>query len=147
VEFEDLKASYEHQFNSVVKSLFDKLLFPSQRHGLEPKLEARPLEQTGNTTDGENQIIATLTKDPVKLYIDWVESTKFSGVRSRIERLFESQDEVAWSDIRERAQSNCSMYFLVPGDLDKIKQRAITEAIWEDLQNGWISKKPKPKAA
>lgn len=146
-EFEDLKASYEHQFNSVVKSLFDKLLFPSQRPGLEPKLEARPLEHTGNTTDGENQIIATLTKDPVKLYVDWVESTKFSGVRSRIERLFENQDEVAWSDIRDRAQSNCSMYFLVPGDLERIKQRAITEALWEDLQNGWISKKPKPKVS
>ena len=146
-EFEDLKTGYEQQLNSVIKSLFDKLLFPSQRRGQEPRLEARPLEQTGDTTDGENRIIGTLAKDPVKLYLDWLDGNRFNGVKARIEQLFGNQDECAWQDIKDRAQSDCSMYFLVPGDLDKIKQRAINEEQWEDLRNGWISKKPKPKVS
>lgn len=146
-EFEDLKGKYELHFSGVIKSLFDRLLVPRQRQGSDPKLEAMPLEQVGSTTDGEAQIEATLTRDPIKLYLDWTDPAKFSGIKTRIERLFGSQDEVAWSDIKDKIQSDCSMYFLVPGDLDKIKLRAINEGLWEDLQNGWISKKPKPKTS
>jgi hypothetical protein len=146
-EFEDLKGKYELHFNGVIKSLFDRLLVPRQRPGSEPKLEAMPLEQVGSTTDGEAQIEATLTRDPIKLYLDWTDPAKFSGIRTRIERLFGNQDEVAWNDIKDKIQSDCSMYFLVPGDLDKIKSRAVNEVLWEDLQNGWISKKPKPKTS
>jgi hypothetical protein len=146
-EFEDLKGKYELHFSGVIKSLFDKLLVPRQRTGSEPKLEPMPLEQVGSTTDGEAQIEATLTRDPIKLYLDWTDPAKFSGIRTRIERLFGNQDEVSWADIKDKIQSDCSMYFLVPGDLDKIKSRAINEGLWEDLQNGWISKKPKPKTS
>jgi hypothetical protein len=146
-EFEDLKGKYELHFSGVIKSLFDKLLVPRQRTGAEPKLEPMPLEQVGSTTDGEAQIEATLTRDPIKLYLDWTDPAKFSGIRTRIERLFGNQDEVSWADIKDKIQSDCSMYFLVPGDLDKIKSRAINEGLWEDLQNGWISKKPKPKTS
>lgn len=146
-EFEDLKGKYELHFSGVIKSLFDRLLVPRQRQGSDPKLEAMPLEQVGSTTDGEAQIEATLTRNPIKLYLDWTDPAKFSGIRTRIERLFGNQDEVAWNDVKDKIQSDCSMYFLVPGDLDKIKLRAVNEGLWEDLQNGWISKKPKPKTS
>lgn len=144
-EFEDLKKQYELTFTGVVKTLFDKILFPFQTQSTVASLKAINLEQSGDTNDGEARVEITLTKDPIKLYLDWSDSNKFSGVRTRVERLFGPQDEVPWSDIKDKAQTDCSMFFLPPGDLDKIKARAVNEGIWEDLGNGYISKKPKPK--
>ena len=146
-EFEDLKKQFELTFTGVVKTLFDKLLFPFQTQNTPPKLQPRNLEQSGDTNDGEARIEATLTKDPIKLYLDWQDPTKFSGVKSRVERLFGPQDDVAWADIKDKAQTDCSMYFLPSGDLEKIKTRAINEGLWEDLGNGYVTKKPKPKQA
>lgn len=147
-EFEDAKAELDQNLTGVLKSLFDKLLFPFQRSpSSAPELMPRPLEQSGNTTDGEARVESTLLKDPIKLYVDWQDGTKFSAVRTRVERLFAGQDDVPWSDVKERAQLDCSMYFLPPGDLDRIKARAINEAKWEDLGNGWVTKRPRPKEA
>jgi hypothetical protein len=144
-EFEDLKKQYELSFTGVVKSLFDKILFPSQLQNNPASLKAINLEQSGDTNDGEKRVEMTLIKDPIKLYLDWTEANKFSGVKARIERLFGLQDEVPWADIKDKAQTDCSMFFLPPGDIDKIKLRAINEGLWEDLGNGYVSKKPKPK--
>jgi hypothetical protein len=146
-EFEDLKKQFELTFTGVVKTLFDKLLFPIQMPNTPAKLQPRNLEQSGDTNDGETRIETTLAKDPIKLYLDWLDPTKFSGVKSRVERLFGSQDDVAWADIKDKAQTDCSMYFLPHGDLEKIKTRAINEGFWEDLGNGYVTKKPKPKQA
>jgi hypothetical protein len=52
-----------------------------------------------------------------------------------------------WADIKDKAQTDCSMYFLPSGDLEKIKIRAVNEGLWEDLGNGYVTKKPKPKQA
>jgi hypothetical protein len=147
-EFEDVNQEYDQHFTGILKSLFDKLFFPFQRASeLEPSMVSRPLEQVGNTTDGEARIEATLQKDPVKLLCDWSDDQKFSMVRSRLEKLFRDQAEANWADIKERAQTDCAMYFLPPGDIEKIKLRACNEGKWDDLGNGWVSKAPKPKEA
>lgn len=146
-EFEELKKQFELSFTGVIKTLFDKLLFPFQVGQGKPLLQAKNLEQAENNNDGEARVENTLIKDPVKLYIDWQDATKFNAVRTRIERLFGSQDDVNWSDIKDKAQTDCSMYFLPQGDLERIKQRAINEGKWEDLGNGQVTKKPKPKQA
>lgn len=145
-EFEEAKRGYEQNFNGVLKTLFDRLLFPFQKtQTSEPELVGRPLEQIADSNDGEARIEATLTKDPIKLYVDWQDSTRFSAVRSRLERLFKGVDEIAKTDLRDRTQTDCAMYFLPPGDFDKVLARAINEGNWEDLNNGWITRKPKPK--
>jgi hypothetical protein len=115
--------------------------------GGKPMLQAKNLEQAENNNDGEARIENTLTKDPLKLYLDWQEATKFNAVRSRVERLFGQQDEASWSDIKDKAQTDCSMYFLPQGDLERLKTRACNEGKWEDLGNGQVTKKPKPKQA
>lgn len=147
-EFEDTRRECEQHFTGTLKTLFDKLFFPHQRaQDAGPSLQARPLEQAGDTEEGETRIEATLAKDPIKLLTDWSDDTKFSMARSRVERLFRGQDDVNWADIKERSQTDCSMYFLPPGDLDKIRLRACNEGRWEDLGNGWVTKSPRPKEA
>lgn len=147
-EFEDLSQEYDQHLTGILKALFDKLYFPVHRpNASEPELMARPLEQTGNTTDGEARVEATLQKDPIKLYVDWTEGPRFGAVRNRVERLFRGQDDVNWVDIKDRVQTDCGMFFLAPGDLEKVKARALNEGLWEDIGNGWVTKRPRPKEA
>ena len=146
-DFQELQKQFELSFTGVIKTLFDKLLYPFQVGGGKPMLQAKNLEQAENNNDGEARIENTLTKDPLKLYLDWQEATKFNAVRSRVERLFGQQDEASWSDIKDKAQTDCSMYFLPQGDLERLKTRACNEGKWEDLGNGQVTKKPKPKQA
>lgn len=147
-EFEDAKQEYDQHFTGILKTLFDKLFYPFQRNTEpEPSMMSRPLEQVGNTTDGEARVETTLQKDPIKLLSDWSDDQKFPTVRSRVEKLFRNQPEANWDDIKDRAQTDCSMYFLPPNDIDKIKKRACNEGKWEDLGNGWVSKAPKAKEA
>lgn len=145
-EFEELEGKYAQHFNGVMKTIFDRLLVPTQRTGQESRLESRPLEQMADTNDGESRVEVTLTKDPQKLFLDWSAPSDFSSVRGRVERLF-AKDDMSWTDIKDKAQTDCNMYLLPPGDLDKIKTRAVNEGKWEDLGNGWVTKRPKPKEA
>nr|WP_276978228.1 DUF499 domain-containing protein [Ferrimicrobium acidiphilum] len=149
-EYEDLKVKFDQDLTGVLKTLFDKLFYPYRAistNGLPELKPSKGLESVGDTNAGEAQIEATLTKDPVKLYLDWEQGEKFSGVITRIEQLFGDQDVVPWSDIREKTQTDAAMYFLAPGDLDRIRSKAVNEGRWEDQGNGWITKKPKPKEA
>lgn len=146
-EFEEIKKQFELSFTGVIKTLFDKLLYPFQMGNGRPTLQAKNLEQAEDNNDGEKRIELTLTKNPVKLFLDWQDATNFNAVRTRIERLFGPQDEASWADIKDKSQTDCSMYFLPAGDLERIKTRACTEGKWEDLGNGHITKKPQPKQA
>ena len=82
-EFEELETKFAQQFNGVLKSIFDKLLLPTQRPGKDPVLEPRPLEQAGDTNDGEGRVEATLIKDPKKLFTDWSQPSDFAAVIGR----------------------------------------------------------------
>ena len=149
-EFEELKKRFEHDLTGVLKSLFDKLFYPFRAisSGGKPELkEAKGLAAVGDTNNGEAQIEETLRKDPVKLYLDWESGTAFSGICTRIEALFGDTDNIAWSDVKDKVQEDAAMYLLPPGDLERIKTKAINEGRWEDLSNGWITKRPKPKEA
>lgn len=149
-EYQDLSVRFNQDLTGVLKTLFDKLFYPYRAIGINGPAElklSKGLESVGDTNAGEAQIEATLSKDPVKLYLEWEQGDKFSGVITRIEKLFGAQDMIPWGDIKEKTQTDAAMYFLAPGDLDRIKSRAINEGRWEDLTTGWITKKPKPKEA
>ena len=147
-ELEAKTAEYENAFNSAVLSLFDKVLFPIQRHGKDPQLASKPLDPKRDMNerfDGEAQIEKTLTSDPLKLYLDVDEA--FDAIRDQAETVLwpDGSDEARWSDAAERYAEQPSMYWLVPGGLEKLKSAATSRGIWEDLGNGYISKRPKPK--
>ena len=147
-DLERKQVLYEQDFNATLLSIFDKVLFPIQRAGQEPRLAAKPLEQTRDATkpfDGEAQIEKTLTADPIKLYLDI--DKNFDALRDKAEDLLwpENQDETRWSDAADRYAEQAGMPWLPPRGLDNLKAIAINRGLWEDLGNGYITKKPRKK--
>ena len=140
--------TYEQDFNSTVLGLFDKVLFPIHRGGRSPQLADKALDLTRDTTkpfNGEEQIEKTLTSDPLKLYFD-VEKN-FDPICDKAQDLLwpENLDDARWSDIADRYSEQAGMPWLPPKGLDDLKSIACNRGLWEDLGNGYITKKPKKK--
>lgn len=147
-ELEKKQQSYEQDFNSTVLNLFDKVLFPRQRAGKPADLATKTLEMARDTKlpfDGEAQVEKTLTTNPLKLYLD-VEKD-FDPIRDKSQDLLwpENQDEARWSDVADRYAEQAGMPWLPPKGLDTLKSIACNRGLWEDLGNGYVTKKPKKK--
>ena len=147
-DLERKQQSYEQDFNSTILNLFDKVLFPIQRAGKPSQLAPKALDMTRDATkpfNGEEQIEKTLTANPVKLYLD-VEK-EFDAARDKSEDLLwpENLDEARWADVVDRYAEQAGMYWLPPKGLDTLKSIACNRGLWEDLGNGYVTKKPKKK--
>ncbi len=148
---DDLKRkqqTYEQDFNSTILNLFDKVLFPRQRAGRPAELAAKPLDPTRDATkpfNGEEQIEKTLTSNPLKLYLD--PEKDFDAVRDKAEDLLwpENQDEARWSDMLDRYAEQASMPWLPPKGLETLRTIAYNRGLWEDLKNGYVTRRPKKK--
>ena len=148
VDLEQKLQTYEQDFNATILNLFDKVLFPIQRAGKSAELASKALDRTRDTKqpfDGEAQIEKTLTSDPLKLYLD-VEKD-FDPIRDKAQDLLwpEKQDEARWADIVDRYTEQAGMPWLPPRCLDTLKSIACNRGLWEDLGNGYITRKPKKK--
>jgi hypothetical protein len=147
-DLERKQAAYEQDFNSTVLGLFDKVLFPIQRADRPPQLAARPRDMTRDGTkpfDGEAQIEKTLVTDPLKLYLN-VEKA-FDALRDKAEDLLwpAGQDETRWADAADRYAEQAGMPWLPPRGLDDLKTIAVNRGLWEDLGNGYVTKRPAKK--
>lgn len=148
-DLEHKQQTYEQDFNSTILNLFDKVLFPIHRAGKPtPQLAPKALDATRDATkpfDGELQIEKTLTSDPLKLYLDI--DKNFDPIRDKAQDLLwpENQDEARWSDVEDRYSEQAGMFWLPPKGLDALKFNACNRALWEDLGNGYVTKKPKKK--
>lgn len=147
-ELEKKQQTYEQDFNATVLGLFDKVLFPRQPGGRSPLLQPKPLDMSRDTKlpfDGELQIEKTLKSDPLKLYLDV--DKDFDAIRDRAQDVLfpENQDEARWADIVDRMAEQAGMPWLPPKGLDQLKAIACNRGLWEDLGNGYITKKPKKK--
>lgn len=147
-DLETKQQTYEQDFNTTILSLFDKVLFPIHRAGRQSQLVSKALDVTRDATqpfNGEEQIEKTLTAQPVKLFLD-VEQ-EFDAIRDKAQDLLwpENLDEARWSDVADRYAEQAGMYWLPPRALDTLKAIACNRGLWEDLGNGYVSKKPKKK--
>jgi hypothetical protein len=147
-DLERKQQTYEQDFNSTILGLFDKVLFPIQRAGKQAQLAAKALDMTRDATkpfNGEEQIEKTLTSNPLKLYLD-VEK-EFDAIRDKAQDLLwpENQDDTRWSDTADRYFEQAGMSWLPPNALDTLKSIACNRGLWEDLGNGYVTKKPKKK--
>ena len=147
-ELEKKQQTYEQDFNSTILNLFDKVLFPIQRAGKPCQLAPKALDMTRDSQkpfNGEDQIEKTLTSNPLKLYLD-VEKD-FDPIRDKAQDLLwpENQDETRWTDSIDRMAEQAGMPWLPPKGLETLKSIACNRGLWEDLGNGYVSKKPKKK--
>lgn len=147
-DLERKQQSYEQDFNSTILNLFDKVLFPIQRSGKSAQLAVKPLYMTRDATkpfNGEEQIEKTLVSNPMKLFLD-VEG-EFEAIRDKAQDLLwsENQDEARWADVQDRYVEQSGMMWLPPKGLESLKAIACNRGLWEDLGNGYITKKPKKK--
>jgi hypothetical protein len=147
-DLERKQQTYEQDFNSTILNLFDKVLFPIQRAGRPAQLAFKALDMTRDATkpfNGEEQIEKTLTSNPLKLFLD-VEKD-FDAIRDKAQDLLwpENQDEARWSDVADRYAEQAGMPWLPPKGLDALKSIACNRGLWEDLGNGYVTKKPKKK--
>jgi hypothetical protein len=139
---------YEQDFTATILSLFDKVLFPIQRPGKPAQLASKPFDMARDTSkpfDGEDQIEKTLTAHPLKYYPDI--EREFDAIRDKAEDLLwpDNQDEARWSDIVDRYAELACMPWLPPRGLDSLKSIACNRGLWEDLGNGYVTKKPQKK--
>lgn len=148
LDLESKQQTYAQDFNATILSLFDRVLFPIQRAGKPVQLASKPLDLTRDATkefNGEDQIEKTLVSHPIKLYLD-VEKD-FDAIRDKAQDLLwpENQDEARWSDVVDRYAEQSGMPWLPPKGLDTLKSIACNRGLWEDLGNGYVTKKPKKK--
>ncbi len=145
-ELDDKRTQYEQDFQSTVLNVFDKVLFPSHQTGTD-LLRSKALDTTypsGETYNGERQVIKTLTTDPLKLYTDI--KGNFDALKARAESLlFGGQDEVRRVDLIDKMKQKTQMPWLPPKGIDALLQEAYQRGLWEDMGNGYVTKAPKPK--
>jgi hypothetical protein len=145
-ELDEKKAQYAQDFQATVLAVFDKLFFPGNNRG-EDVLRSKALDSTYPSNEpynGENQIKKTLTTDPIKLYIQITEN--FDALRARAESLlFGSQDEARKVDLLDNMKQKTQMPWLPCREIDKLFTEAYQRSVWEDLGNGYITKRPKPR--
>lgn len=146
-ELQRKREAYEQDFMATFLGLFDKVFFPRQS-GKTDLLEMKPLSVDridAESFNGEDQIEKTLSSNPIKLYLDV--DTNFDAIRTKAEMLLwpAGQDEARWTDIVDRMAEQAGMPWLPPKGLEQVKTIAINRGLWEDLGNGYISKKPKKK--
>lgn len=146
-DLDEKQAQYEQDFQSTVLALFDKLLFPGKQGGGEV-LRAKVLDSTYPSSEpynGERQVIKTLTTDPIKLYTDI--PSNFDALKARAEaELFGGQEDVRRTDLIDKMRQSTAMPWLPSKGLDLLLQEAFKRGVWEDLGNGYITRKPKPKS-
>ena len=145
-ELDEKKAQYEQDFQTTVLSVFDKLLFPGNNRG-EDVLRPKALDSTYPSNEpynGERQVVKTLTSDPIKLYTQINEN--FDALRARAESLlFGTLDEARKTDLLDKMKQKTQMPWLPSRGFDQLAIEAYQRGVWEDLGNGYITKKPKPK--
>ncbi|MDA8346579.1 MAG: DUF499 domain-containing protein [Thermaerobacter sp.] len=140
--------TFEQHFTSAVLSLFDKVLFPIQRPDRAPQLAQKPLDPTRDTTkpfNGEEQIEKTLSSPPLKLHVD-IEKD-FDSICEKAEALLwpQGQDQARWADVEDRYAEQAGMPWLPPRGLATLKSTACIRGLWEELGNGYVTKRPEKK--
>jgi hypothetical protein len=148
-ELESKQLQYDQDLNTIIFSVFDKILFPFQASGYEPSLESKPLDMTRDQNlpyNGEQQIEKTLSSPPQKLFLD-VNDETIDNLRTKAEMLLWRNDsnEISMSDLRDRLSEQAGMPWLGQREFSQLMAIAQQRGWWEDLGNGYITKQPKKK--
>lgn len=147
-ELEAKKTQYEQDFQATILSVFDTICYPRRAPDGKDVLKHKPLDSSYSSSEpysGERQVIKTLTSDPIKLYTDV--QLHFDPLRSKMEGvLFGAQESLPRTALQDGLRQNTSMPWMPPDGLNRLIALACQNGQWEELDNGYISKNPRPKA-
>lgn len=125
--------------NSAIRETFIKLYFPRNNENGDVLAETEITFQfTGNDFNAEEQIKNVLKEE--RKFTDDISSPTF---RKMVEdKLFgQTEAEVRWEDLKDRAARSCRWTWHHPRALDDLKAKVIYEGQWRD-NGGYISKGP-----
>lgn len=147
-ELEAKLEQYAQDFTSTLKNLFDKVFFPRQLPDKLAELTHKALDYSRDNAkvfNGEEQIEKTLTEQPLKLYLSVKDN--IDPIRVKAERLLfpAGLTEGRWTDIVDASAEQAGMPWLPPKGLEEVKAILCSEGRWQDLGNGYVTCKPKPK--
>jgi hypothetical protein len=139
-ELDEKQEAAEQDFNSTVKSTFNRIYYPT-KSGLEPTKVAMTF--TGNRFDGEEQIEQALASVGVsKLVID-LENSAQAQIKKAEDLLWPAgQKRVPWRDIKARAIANPRWTWLPQNGLDQLKKIAEQQGRWRDCNDGYEEQGP-----
>ncbi|ARK10386.1 DUF499 domain-containing protein [Fibrella sp. ES10-3-2-2] len=137
VQAEDLEIKIKHNFLSAVQQTFVKLWYP---HSQGLKADNFSMQFSGSSYIGEDQIRATLTSGR-KFITDEPTGDLF---RKQAEiKLFGSQKNQPWADIRRKAAMDIKWPWHKPNALDQLKDAMLHQDQWRSSSN-WIEIGPFP---
>jgi hypothetical protein len=140
-EADGLRDRYLGQFLSAVKETFSVLWYPTTQSGNEALASADFLMKfDGNKYDGEQQVVQVLT-DKQKFTTD-VSSDTF---RKKVEARLFTADPMLWTQVKERAATNCQWQWHRRDALDALKTQLLHKELWVEEGSGWIRKSPPQK--
>jgi hypothetical protein len=147
-ELEKKQNQYDFDLTTTILTIFDKIIFPIHRSNKKPELVSRTLETTRDSSkpyNGEEQIEKTLSTDPRKYFSDI--QNNFDILRDKSETLLwpQGQSETRWIDCVEHMAEFCGFPWIPPKGLEELRIICCSQGLWEDLGNGYISKRPQKK--
>ena len=141
-ELEDEAEQAEHEFNSTVVNLFNRVYYPT-RNGLTPAKLGMTF--TGNQFRAEDQIEKALTDVSASKLVTNVEANA-EMLMTRAEDMLWSGTErrVPWRDVASRATTNPRWPWLPPKGLELLRKIAEGQGRWRYTEDGYIEKGPFP---
>jgi len=101
------------------------------------------MEFSSNNYNGEEQI-----RDLLESRMKFTKDTSSPAFRSKLEERIFTQKEMRWIDIKERAATNTSWQWHIPGALENLRDEMLKKEIWK-MSGDYIDKGPfeKPKTS
>jgi hypothetical protein len=143
-ELEEETEQAEHEFNSTVVSLFNRVYYPSKGQLAPAKLA---MTFAGNQFRAEDQIEKALSDvGTSKLYRTVADNTEMLIGRAE-EMLWPAGGErrVLWRDVVSRSLTNERWPWLPPKGLEELRKLAEGAGRWRSSEEGYIEKGPFPK--
>ncbi len=144
-ELEEEAEQAEHEFNSTVVSLFNRVYYPSKGQLTPAKLA---MAFTGNQFRAEEQIERALSDVGVSKLYRSVDDNSDMLINRAEEMLWPAGGErrVPWRDVVNRSLTNERWPWLPAKGLDTLRKLAEGAGRWKTSEEGYIEKGPFPKA-
>ena len=139
-ELEIEKENTEIDFNSTVKTLFNRLWYPQSGELKEIRIDLGRHQEKA-IIQGEQTIEEILSRGGAFKLVE-INPDDIDALTGRAEdQLFRDETRIRWVDLLERAASDTRWIWLPPKGMDEIKTAALSDRRWVE-ENGYVDRNP-----